>query len=246
MKGSELNAYGIYGTQGVPNVANKPGSRWGAMSWSSPSSDFWLFGGSGYAETTGPGEMNDLWNINSISVLPIKLISFTGTREQGKIQLQWRAEDVNSSNFFIVERSLNGMSFNLADTVAATPLQKNYVFNDNPTLNTKTVFYRIKVAEQGNRFFYSKILSFTLPNNNLLTIYPNPAKTHIWFRLFEGEMINASYSVIDVSGRTSLHGNFVTTASNRNSIDVSKLSPGNYIVSIKTKKGTKQASFIKQ
>jgi N-acetylneuraminic acid mutarotase len=160
IKGGELNAYGIYGTQGVAGAANKPGSKWSAMSWSAPSSDFWIFGGLGYGETLGWGEMNDLWMLSSSS-LPVSVGSVA------------------------------------------------------PTLPA------------------------------LLSIYPNPATSHIWFVLPAGEMINASYSVVDMSGRTILSSDLLTTVTNRYSINVSELSPGNYIIAIKTKKGIKQASFIK-
>jgi len=50
MKGGDVNAYGIYGTQGVPDTANKPGGRYGAMSWSAPFANFWFIGGAGYGE----------------------------------------------------------------------------------------------------------------------------------------------------------------------------------------------------
>jgi hypothetical protein len=54
MKGGEVDAngiaYGIYGTQGVPDTANKPGGRYGAMSWSAPFANFWFIGGAGYGE----------------------------------------------------------------------------------------------------------------------------------------------------------------------------------------------------
>lgn len=161
IKGGELNAFGIYGTQGAPGSANKPGSRWNAMSWSAPSNTFWLFGGLGYGETMGWGEMNDLWKIDS--------------------------------NYQVIT----------AGTVVATP-------------------------------------------SNLLNVYPNPAHSQIWFELPGVERINTSYTVVDGSGRTCLQGNLAPTTTNRCSIDVSKLPAGNYILLVKTRKGNKQASIIKQ
>jgi hypothetical protein len=35
----------IYGTQGIPDPANQPGSRFGGISWKDISGNFWLFGG---------------------------------------------------------------------------------------------------------------------------------------------------------------------------------------------------------
>jgi N-acetylneuraminic acid mutarotase len=44
-----------YGTLGIPAAGNFPGTRYGAMSWTDSSGNFWLFGGAG---------LNDLWEFN--------------------------------------------------------------------------------------------------------------------------------------------------------------------------------------
>jgi hypothetical protein len=66
MKGTNLlDVMGSYGTQGVANTANSPGSRYAASSWKDANGNLWLFGGSGLA--TSPGqyfELNDLWQYN--------------------------------------------------------------------------------------------------------------------------------------------------------------------------------------
>jgi hypothetical protein len=41
------NAVGSYGTQGVASASNEPGARYGSVSWTDPSGNLWLFGGSG-------------------------------------------------------------------------------------------------------------------------------------------------------------------------------------------------------
>ena len=51
--GSCSPAPGVYGTLGVPAPGNFPGGRSGPAAWSDSSGNFWLFGGSGYAD--------DLW-----------------------------------------------------------------------------------------------------------------------------------------------------------------------------------------
>lgn len=57
--------YGIYGTQGVSNIANKPGSREYSVSWTDNSGNLWLFGGTGYdASSIFRGYLNDLWKYN--------------------------------------------------------------------------------------------------------------------------------------------------------------------------------------
>jgi N-acetylneuraminic acid mutarotase len=58
------DAYGKYGTKGVPNAANYPGGRQDAMSWADPQKNLWLFGGKGVAGSGGGGYLNDLWMFN--------------------------------------------------------------------------------------------------------------------------------------------------------------------------------------
>ena len=62
MKGDNVTmSAGIYGTQGIPDDANKPGAREGAVSWTDNNGNLWLFGGGGLAENNTSGLLNDLW-----------------------------------------------------------------------------------------------------------------------------------------------------------------------------------------
>lgn len=58
------NVKGIYGTMGTPGAANKPGSRYDAISWTDTTGNLWLFGGEATGEailSTG-NFLNDLWS----------------------------------------------------------------------------------------------------------------------------------------------------------------------------------------
>jgi len=53
---------GIYGTEGVPSIANIPPSRDNAVAWADTSGNFWLFGGEQPLITAGQGDAcNDVW-----------------------------------------------------------------------------------------------------------------------------------------------------------------------------------------
>ncbi len=58
---------GVYGTKGIPDIANYPGARAFLVSWTDLDGDLWLFGGQGYAESGGTGQLNDLWRFNITS-----------------------------------------------------------------------------------------------------------------------------------------------------------------------------------
>jgi N-acetylneuraminic acid mutarotase len=52
---------GVYGTLGVANASNMPGTRDSASTWADSSGNLWLFGGEGYDVTGHFGLLNDLW-----------------------------------------------------------------------------------------------------------------------------------------------------------------------------------------
>ncbi len=61
--------FGIYGKKGIPDAANKPRSRLGAVSWTDTSNNVWIFGG--YNEGRMPDYdneyLNDLWKYNTVT-----------------------------------------------------------------------------------------------------------------------------------------------------------------------------------
>ena len=64
VKGDNVTGqYGIYGTQGTSNIANKPGSREGSIIWVE-NGNLWLFGGTGLGQSGSAGRLNDLWKYN--------------------------------------------------------------------------------------------------------------------------------------------------------------------------------------
>jgi len=59
----QIDVPGFYGTRGVPDPINKPGGRYGAVSWTDPAGFLWLFGGFGWGNGS-QGMMNDVWKYN--------------------------------------------------------------------------------------------------------------------------------------------------------------------------------------
>lgn len=67
MKGDNtIDQNGNYGTQGLADIANKPGARNYSATWRDTAGKLWLFGGSGYGATT-TGYLNDLWKFDPLS-----------------------------------------------------------------------------------------------------------------------------------------------------------------------------------
>jgi N-acetylneuraminic acid mutarotase len=61
---------GVYGTLGTPALANVPGSRYSAVSWTDSNGNLWLFGGIGDGSDTNIGFLDDLWEYQLSTPLP--------------------------------------------------------------------------------------------------------------------------------------------------------------------------------
>jgi hypothetical protein len=67
MKGDNtIYQLGVYGTQGVPDAANKPGARHGSFNWSDANGNLWLYGGR-YLDVPASAQayLSDLWKISA-------------------------------------------------------------------------------------------------------------------------------------------------------------------------------------
>jgi N-acetylneuraminic acid mutarotase len=61
-----VNQYGSYGTLATASTTNIPGARRLSTGWKDNSGNFWLFGGFGLAEASGPDGLNDLWKYDPV------------------------------------------------------------------------------------------------------------------------------------------------------------------------------------
>ncbi|UCE99839.1 MAG: hypothetical protein JSV82_01885, partial [Planctomycetota bacterium] len=59
-----INQYGVYGTKGVADPNNMPGSRDDSFLWIDSGDNLWIFGGWGYAVSGSDGSLNDLWKFD--------------------------------------------------------------------------------------------------------------------------------------------------------------------------------------
>ena len=65
---SAIPQFGVYGTRGIPDPANKPGGRQQAVSWKDATGNLWLFGGQAN-DSRYSGSINDLWKYTPASNL---------------------------------------------------------------------------------------------------------------------------------------------------------------------------------
>jgi hypothetical protein len=105
----------------------------------------------------------------SSTILPVKLLSFTATKIKEQTLLLWSTANEQNSSHFEIERSLDGLSFDILDKIMASGNSKtliNYSFMDkNTALGTN--YYRLKQVDLDGKTSYSAIQFVSFKNVNI-------------------------------------------------------------------------------
>ena len=159
------------------------------------------------------------------SIFPLDFISFTATKLEHSVQLNWQTANEVNTAWFNVQRRVNGSNFTNIGKVNATGSgEGKYHFTDElSTLGTGTIYYRLQIIDKDGKSKYSDVRSIKLQNNARYTILPNPAKDYI---AISGKNI-ADITITDATGKQ-----VMTTKVPR--INISGLARGIYFVRIQS------------
>jgi hypothetical protein len=183
---------------------------------------------------------NDLTSLNFplISVLPVKWISFNASaKDNDHINLDWKVMELQNKGFY-VQHSEDGSKWEDIGFIKSRNIpetEENYSFSYLTALSGKQ-YYRIKQVDIDGKESYSvvRILNFT-ESNSSLAIWPNPARNMINIAN-DGDKDGsiAKTQLFNLSGKLSMEKQL---QKGLNSIDISSLAPGAYIVKTNTNKG---------
>ncbi len=118
----------------------------------------------------------------SCIVLPANLSEFRGTLKNGTSQLTWKVLNNQLVQYFLVQRSTDGIEFTTVGRVEqqeSLPDAATYTFADDVSqLTGKRVYYRLLLLSSDNSVKYSNTISLSLTSGKekQLVVFPNPAK----------------------------------------------------------------------
>ena len=187
---------------------------------------------------------------NLITALPLKLISFSGRRNNNSNFLVWSTSNEVNVKQFVVERSFNGFDFSAIASVAARNVstQTQYTFDDKElsAVNSENkIYYRLKMMDIDGAFTYSNV-SVINPSVSLsqFFVYPNPVVSQQFFiELKEAAQSDVNIKIEDISGR--VVSRYTVAKSNANvpmRVNTKSLSNGVYILKVENAK----KSFLRQ
>jgi hypothetical protein len=118
------------------------------------------------------------------SILPLKLISFSGSLNGDNTILKWTTAQEMNVDRFELEHATNGADFTKISTIRAvgnSTIQANYQFTDHPRHNIVD-YYRLRMIDQDDKFTYSYVIRVKknqIENSSVVRIYPNPASSYL-------------------------------------------------------------------
>ena len=151
-------------------------------------------------------------------VLPVELTSIYVTAEPTANTIHWTTESELSNDFFVVQRSTDGIHFTSiaeVDGAGNSSAENNYQYADRD-FSDKLTYYRLKQVDFDGTEDFSNIVSVNRDNETVL-IYPNPSadgitiefpKNHygdfiIQYRNMMGSVVNEKATIADNTPYTS-------------------------------------------
>lgn len=184
------------------------------------------------------------------TVLPVTLVDFTAHYNGRYVELNWMTVSELNSDYFVVERSADGLDFvpvNTIDAAGNSNVNLSYEINDFEPVNGVT-YYRIKQVDSNGEFVYTEVRSVQIENKyDQLTLFPNPANDKITVTFYASEKEDFSLQLVDATGRL-VYVNSITSNAGMNAVDLdlTLINRGVYFVSITNKNETLQSKFIKE
>jgi Secretion system C-terminal sorting domain len=203
--------------------------------------------------------MNSIWfkqfSLKPPSILPVTLLSFNAMliNHTTNVDLSWITVTEKNVNHFEVEKSFDGKNFTDAGMVFAygnTTEKMNYKFTDNiSTTQSKIIYYRLRTVDEDGKFDYSatRIIRTGGQAENMISLltYPNPVINELRVTIpgnWQGKKV--TYEVINANAQASKRTE-VANSSQTETLNVSALTPGFYLVIVTCDGQKAQQKMIK-
>lgn len=136
--------------------------------------------------------------------LPIKLLSFKGTRKSKNIiELTWVTTTEFNNEYFNVEKLINNEFYQIGKVIGGgnSNIERQYTFIDNEAIEP-IEYYRLKQVDYDGRFEYFHVISVneTINHKDGIIVYPNPGQSELNIHIACVEYI-LNVSLIDVAGK---------------------------------------------
>ena len=225
------------------SYTNNTGTQWSVMKRTPSSSGVWGLNGTcnlastaGVTLRNGMSGFSDFATVQFGSALPVEILYFTAVQDAVGVMTSWATATETNSDYFVVEKSTDGISFHDLGTVDGagnSSAQILYSFPDTHPANGIN-YYRLRQVDFDGTRHYSDVAAVNiLPFQNALSVFPNPS-----FDFIQCEFASAADGAVvmqihDVTGKEVLSQRvLVNRGFNTVPLTISQLPYGVYHVQI--------------
>lgn len=176
-------------------------------------------------------------------ILPVTLNYFIGENRAGINHLNWETTSEDLHDRFMIQRSTDGDTYERIGKFSSNGginQRTAYTFDDLSS-PVGTSFYRLEMIDINGGITFSNVveLSRTVDRVTVLGLVPNPASETSDLIISSPERINAAIELFDLQGKQVGRQYFESEAGEHKvSLSLRALSPGLYLVKVRTSQGT--------
>ncbi len=168
-------------------------------------------------------------------LLPLELIAFTGWYNGSENELHWTTATEINSDYFGVEKSINGIDFYTIGNVNAAGnslVESDYTFyDDDPVAGIN--YYRLRMTDIDGAFEYSNTIAIRVDEDGTpaFIVYPNPVSANLNFSVNSSFDQQIVVEITDIPGKKLLSRKFVLhSGQNTFTIDISSFAAAPYFI----------------
>lgn len=190
----------------------------------------------------------NIQNLYNGTTLPVKLVSFSGSKTSGGNLLAWATSQEANSDYFVLERA-SGTAANFSAIAkinskgnSSQPTAYSYL---DATAKTGTYYYRLKQVDKDGRAVYSNVIIISTAAQSRVKVYPNPLGNLLTIELPATSNAKTVVRIMNTEGRIMFEQTFAG-ASNLLQIKPGKMAAGMYQVQVVTGATTYNVPVIKE
>ena len=184
--------------------------------------------------------------VQEISIsLPITWKTFTATNEKNGTSLKWTTSSEHNTAYYDVEKSNDSKNWKTIATQTAagnSSAESSYEVFDNEIV-FGTSYYRIKQIDIDGKFAYSIVKQITHLQDNEISIYPNPCSMNTITISIKDYTSTSKLTIYTLDGKMMLSDHI---HAQNNTMDVSHLPKGTYLLRIANSEKTYTSKLVRQ
>src|SRR5579871_1661672 len=148
-----------------------------------------------------------------LAILPVNDIAFNGSLENGNVQLRWTTAQAFNASQFIVERSIDGKTFDAIGTVNVSSTNdissSEYFFSDVNSVTGKN-YYRLRIVQLNLSYTYTNIVEVDKKGITAdISVMPNPVADVFRIKFNNASSGNYNISLINPEGKIIFNNSYL-------------------------------------